>query len=195
MTAKRGDIQPTAFRRDSNAAPSIPTGQPLWKRMTAEHETLSGGQRNTRWLLDESNRLLALSRELRHHSAALSHCLTELLKSSTAAAGHDAKRDALFEICRSSMALINDARATRQAATTGRARSHAFAEARRTLTSPAPADPAETGTCDGHDDVGSMGPSVTTFARHRASSSPMRPEGARGPGSERQNDSRVRDHH
>src|SRR5262245_56434888 len=122
MTVTRGYVNPTAFRPGGDAAPSSSIPQQLWKRMTAEHETLSGGERDIRWLLDESSRLLALSRELQNHATALSRCLTELLKSLTPHASHDPEHDDLSESCRSSMALVDDAPPRDKAAAGGRER-------------------------------------------------------------------------
>ena len=153
MTAKPGNTDPTSFQPGSDEALPIFSAQRLWKRMIAEHETLGGRKRDTRWLLDESNRLRALSRELQHHSAALSRSVAELLKSQTPAADH-AKHEALFEICRSSMALINEARAMRHASATGRTRADGLAKARLALTRPAAAEAVATGSLDAGDSVG-----------------------------------------
>jgi len=69
-----------AFSPISDDALSLSKPPQLWKRMTPEHKTLSGGERNRRWLIEESNRLLALSRDLQDHADALSRYLRELLR-------------------------------------------------------------------------------------------------------------------
>lgn len=148
MTVNRADVDCA----DGDAALSSSTPPPLWKRMTAEYQTSCGGEKDLRWLLDESSRLVALSQKLQNHANSLSRRLTELLRRPPQHASPDSKHDVLSEICRSSTTLINDARALSQAATAVRRRGHGFAALHHAATRPATAEPPETDMFAGHDE-------------------------------------------
>lgn len=57
------------------------------------------------------------------------------------------------DICRTSVALVNEARAIRQAAKAARERSHRFVETLQAVAAPATAETRESGVLDGRNEI------------------------------------------